>query len=56
MHEDISREDVAEVLTELLLQPWAHRRILELTSGPTPITDAVRSIIPERPASGELLS
>ena len=56
MHEDISREDVAEVLTELLLQPWAHRRILELTSGPTPITDAVRSIIPERPASGELFS
>jgi uncharacterized protein YbjT (DUF2867 family) len=55
MHEDISREDVAEVLTELLLQPRAHRRILEVTSGPTPITDAVRSIIPDGPRSGELL-
>ncbi len=55
MHEDISREDVADVLTELLLQPRVHRRILELTSGPTPITDAVRSIIPDRPTSGELL-
>ncbi|RJU02807.1 SDR family oxidoreductase [Arthrobacter frigidicola] len=55
MHEDISREDVAEVLTELLLQPRVHRQILELTSGPTPITDAVRSIIPDRPRSGELL-
>ncbi len=55
VHEDISREDVAEVLAELLLQPRVRRRILELTSGPTPITDAVRSIIPDRPTSGELL-
>lgn len=48
IHEDISREDVAEVLTELLLQPRVHRRILEVTSGPTPITDAVRAIVPTR--------
>ncbi|MBJ2122545.1 NAD(P)H-binding protein [Arthrobacter sp. MSA 4-2] len=55
MHEDISREDVAEVLTELLLQPEVTRRILEVTSGRTPITDAVRSIIPNLSTSGELL-
>ncbi len=55
VHEDISREDVAEVLTELLLQPKVTRQILEVTSGRTPITDAVRSIIPNRSTSGELL-
>jgi uncharacterized protein YbjT (DUF2867 family) len=54
MHEDISREDVAEVLTELLLRPEVTRRILELTSGRTPIVDAVRSVIPNRPTSKEL--
>ncbi len=52
-HEDISREDVAEVLTELLLHPKINRRILEVTAGGTPIVDAVRSNIPtESPRGG----
>ncbi|TDK23674.1 NAD-dependent epimerase/dehydratase family protein [Arthrobacter crusticola] len=48
MHEDISRGDVAEVLTEILLQPAVTRQILEVTSGRTPIVDAVRLVVTNR--------
>lgn len=38
---DIPRDDIAPVLAELVRQPGIRRRILELTAGPTPISDAV---------------
>jgi uncharacterized protein YbjT (DUF2867 family) len=42
-HEEIPREDVADVLVELLHQPSVNRRILELTRGETPFAEAVRA-------------
>jgi uncharacterized protein YbjT (DUF2867 family) len=42
-HEEIPREDVADVLVELLHQPSINRRILELTRGETPFAEAVRA-------------
>lgn len=44
-HDEISREDVASTLAELLHEPRIRRQILELTQGLTPIDQAVRSII-----------
>jgi uncharacterized protein YbjT (DUF2867 family) len=38
---EISRDDVAAVLAEVLRTPDMRRRILELTGGPAPIADAV---------------
>jgi uncharacterized protein YbjT (DUF2867 family) len=40
-HTDISRDDVAETLAEVIHVPALHRRILELTEGTTPIGRAV---------------
>lgn len=42
-HDEISREDVAATLAELLHEPLIRRQILELNQGPTPIATAVRA-------------
>lgn len=44
-HDEISREDVAATLAELLHEPRIRWRILELTQGSTPIATAVRANI-----------
>lgn len=41
---DIPRDDVAATLVELIEQPAASKIIIELTSGDTPIADAVRRL------------
>lgn len=41
VHTDITRDDVAATLAELIHTPQIHHQILELTQGPEPITDAV---------------
>lgn len=41
VHTDVTRDDVAATLAELVHTPQIHHRILELTQGPEPITDAV---------------
>lgn len=42
-HGDISRQDVAETLAELLCEPRIGRQILELNTGSTSIRDAVQA-------------
>ena len=42
-HGEIARADVAQTLTELLLEPRIRRQILELNTGTTPIREAVRA-------------
>lgn len=42
-HGEIARADVADTLTELLLEPRIRRQILELNTGTTPIREAVRA-------------
>jgi uncharacterized protein YbjT (DUF2867 family) len=42
IHTQVTRDDVAAALAGLVLTPRVHHKILELTEGPTPITDAVR--------------
>lgn len=42
VHTEITRDDVAATLAELVHTPQIHHRILELTRGPEPIADAVR--------------
>ena len=42
-HGEIARADVAETLTELLLEPRIRRQILELNTGTTPVREAVRA-------------
>lgn len=44
VHEDITRDDVAETVVEVLRQPDVSRIILEATGGPTPIADAVSAM------------
>ncbi|WP_138945795.1 NAD(P)H-binding protein [Plantibacter sp. M259] len=44
LHDEITREDVAAVLEALILEPTISRRILEVNSGPTAITEAVGRI------------
>lgn len=44
-HDEVSREDVAATLAELLHEPRIGRQILELTQGSTPIVHAVRANI-----------
>ncbi|MCW2690299.1 MAG: NAD-dependent dehydratase [Mycobacterium sp.] len=41
---DVPRDDVAAVLSALLLEPGTARRTLELISGDTPIEDAVKAV------------
>ncbi|MGW3981900.1 NAD(P)H-binding protein [Streptomyces mirabilis] len=41
---DVSRDDVAAVLTELVHQPQVNRIILELTEGEVPIREALDSL------------
>ncbi|NUJ88019.1 NAD(P)H-binding protein [Plantibacter sp. MCCC 1A11337] len=41
LHDEITREDVAAVLEALVLEPTISRRILEVNTGPTAITEAV---------------
>ena len=43
IHNDITREDVALTLVELLAEPRISRQILELDNGETPIRDAVQA-------------
>ncbi len=43
IHNDITREDVALTLVELLAEPRISRQILELDRGETPIRDAVQA-------------
>lgn len=45
-HDEISRQDVAATLAELLHEPRIQRRILELTQGSTPIARAVLANVP----------
>ncbi|WP_345216867.1 NAD(P)H-binding protein [Georgenia halophila] len=42
-HGQISRDDVAETLAELLHEPGIGRQILELNAGSTPVREAVRA-------------
>lgn len=42
-HDEIPRADVAATLAELLHEPGVGRQVLELTTGETPIADAVRA-------------
>ncbi|MFW6695744.1 NAD(P)-binding oxidoreductase [Streptomyces sp. MAR4 CNX-425] len=42
IHTQVTRDDVAAVLARLIHTPGIRRRILELTQGPDPISDAVR--------------
>ncbi|MFI6436561.1 NAD(P)-binding oxidoreductase [Streptomyces sp. NPDC050759] len=42
-HGEITRDDVAATLAELLHEPRIGRQILELNTGPTPIEEAVRA-------------
>ena len=42
IHTEITRDDVAATLAELVHTPGIRHEILELTEGSTPITDAVR--------------
>ena len=44
-HDEISRQDAAATLAELLHEPRIRRQILELTQGPTPIAYAVQANI-----------
>ncbi|OAN35715.1 NAD-dependent dehydratase [Plantibacter sp. H53] len=41
LHDEITREDVAAVLEALVLEPTISRRILEVNTGPTAISEAV---------------
>lgn len=41
LHDEITREDVAAVLEALVLEPTINRRILEVNTGPTAISEAV---------------
>ncbi|AQX81879.1 hypothetical protein BWO91_00345 [Plantibacter flavus] len=41
LHDEINREDVAAVLEALVLEPTINRRILEVNTGPTAISEAV---------------
>ena len=41
---DVSRDDVAAVLAELLHAPGTVHRVLELTEGDTPVADAVSAV------------
>ncbi|MDQ0753868.1 uncharacterized protein YbjT (DUF2867 family) [Streptomyces africanus] len=43
LHGEITRDDVAATLAELLHEPRIGRQILELNTGPTPIEEAVRA-------------
>lgn len=45
-HDEISRQDVAATLAELLHEPRIRRQILELTQGSTPIARAVLANVP----------
>lgn len=42
-HGEIARADVAETITELLLEPRIRSQILELNTGTTPIREAVQA-------------
>ncbi|MCF6523994.1 NAD(P)H-binding protein [Streptomyces sp. JJ36] len=42
-HDEVSREDVAATLAELLHEPRISRQILELNTGSTPLGEAVRA-------------
>jgi hypothetical protein len=42
-HDEVTREDVAATLAELLHEPRIRRQILELDEGETPISVAVRA-------------
>lgn len=41
---DVTRDDVAAVLAELVDSPHINRAIIELTEGDTPVSDAIRGI------------
>ncbi|SDT62266.1 NAD(P)-binding oxidoreductase [Pseudomonas prosekii] len=45
---EVSRDDVAATLAELIDQPNVSRVIIELTQGDTPVSDAVRRLAQER--------
>ena len=47
-HGQITREDVADTLVELLHEPRIGQQILEVNTGSTPIADAVRANVRER--------
>ncbi|MDQ1022180.1 hypothetical protein [Streptomyces afghaniensis] len=43
LHGEITRDDVATTLAELLHEPRIGRQILELNTGSTPIEEALRA-------------
>jgi nucleoside-diphosphate-sugar epimerase len=47
-HEEITRDDVAGTIVEVLRQPDVNRIILEVTGGSTPIEEAVAAMRPRR--------
>lgn len=48
LHEDITRQDVADTLAALLHEPRISRQILEVTQGATPIAEAVEANVRSR--------
>ena len=44
IHGEITRDDVAATIVEILRQPNVNRMILEVTAGPTPILEAVAAM------------
>lgn len=50
IHNEITRDDVAQTLVEALRQPEINRLILELTGGSTPIEEAVAAMKPRSTA------
>lgn len=51
IHFEITRDDVASTIVEVLGQPSISRVILEVTAGTTPIAQAVEAMIRKSPAS-----
>lgn len=45
LHEEITRSDVATTIAELVHEPAAVRRILEVNRGAQPVADAVRRLV-----------
>lgn len=48
LHEDITRQDVADTLATLLHEPRITQQILELNRGNTPIAEAVEKTVRTR--------
>ena len=52
VHEEITRDDVAATIVEVLRQPAVNRIILEVTGGSVPVEEAVAAMALDRALSG----